>query len=378
MSNKQLIYDIIKRSGTISRIDIHREYEIRKATVTRITEKLLGDNLICLSGKDSLPKGRMPELLSVNDSAFHVIGIHATSNFLYGGLVSSGGVSQTYSKALFPEKLTGKSFLKCLEKFVCLLLKGAEGKNISISGIGLALPGEVDHELGSLVQAAVILPGIKSVPCKEFLENRFDLPVFVDHDAAMIAYAEFLWGQGKAVSNMGALFIGHGIGGRFIINGELFRGARNRAGEIGHIPLRREGPMCKCGLRGCFEALASIPVIEKNYSAAVSFEEIAVRAEAGEKKALTVLNEAAGYMGEALAVVFDVVDIDMVVISGEVIRAEKIIREPLIDAVMTNSHSKQPPNKEFIRFSRFAFEIGALGAAAVCVREVFSRIGIKI
>lgn len=378
MSNKQLIYDIIRDSGSISRIDIHRRYGIRKATVTRITEKLLEEKLICFSGKDSLPRGRTPELLSVNDSAFYVLGIHSTSNFLYGGIVSSGGNSQNYSKAIFPAKLTGESFLKLLGKFIKQMLAEAEQSNITISAIALALPGEVDHKNGSLVQAAVILPGLAGVPCKDFIEKKFKLPVIVDHDAAMITYAEFLWGQRKSVSNMGVLFVGHGIGGRFIINGELFRGVRNRAGELGHIPLRKEGPVCKCGLRGCVEALASVPVIEKKYSNEAFFSEIVNRAESGDKKAVFVLNEAAGYIGEALAIVFDIIDIDMMVIGGDIIKAEKIIKQPLIDSVMKNSHSKQPLNKEFLKFSRFGSEIGVLGAAAVCSREVFGNMGINI
>ncbi|MDD5728367.1 MAG: ROK family transcriptional regulator [Victivallales bacterium] len=378
MTNKQLIYDIIRESGSISRIDIHRRYGIRKATVTRITERLLKENLICFSGRESLPKGRTPELLAVNDSAFHVLGIHAASNFLYGGIVSSGGCPRSYSQAVFPLKLTRESFLELLEKFIRKILAEAERSNIIISAIALALPGEVDHKNGFLVQAAVILPGLVEVPCKNFIEKKFKLPVIVDHDAAMITYAEFLWGQGKTVSNLGALFVGHGIGGRFIINGELFRGARNRAGELGHIPLRRDGPVCKCGLRGCVESLASIPVIEKNYSGDVPFAEIAARAETGDKKAVSVLIGAAGYLGEALAIIFDIIDIDLMVVCGDIIKAEKIIRRPLIESVMKNSHSKQPPNKEFLKFSRFGPEVGVLGAAAAGSGKVFSKLGIII
>ena len=172
---------------------------------------------------------------------------------------------------------------------------------------------------------------------------------------------------------MGTLFIGHGIGGRFIINGKLFRGGRNRAGELGHIPLRRGGPLCKCGLRGCFEALASIPVIEKNYSNNISFEEVVSRAEAGEKRALEVLTEAAEYTGKAIAIIFDIIDVDMLVINGEIIIAESLIKEALLKAVLKHSHSKQPANKEFLTFSKFGREVGTIGAAAAAGTKYLCR-----
>ncbi len=378
MIKEQFVYDIIQKNGAVSRIDIHRNYGIRKATVTRITEKLLEQKLICFSGKDSIARGRAPELLSINSSAFHVLGIHAASNCLRAGIVSSGGNPQNYSTAIFPAKLTGDAFLKLLDKFIRQMLESAKRNNITISAIALALPGEVNHGDGSLVQAAVVLPGLAGVPCKNFIEKKFKLPVVVDHDAAMITYAEFLWGQGKSTPNMGSLFVSHGIGGRFIINGNLFRGARNRAGEVGHIPLRRKGPMCKCGLKGCVEALASIPAIEKNYSQEISFPEIVSRAEAGEKKAVKVLCQAAEYLGEALAIIFDVIDIDVMVVSGDIIKAERIIKQTLLDSVTQNSHSKQPSNKEFLKFSKFGSEIGILGAAAVCSRKTLEDMGINI
>lgn len=378
MSNRQLIYDIIKEHGPISRTDIHRDYEIRKATVTRITEKLLEEKLVCFSGKTPLPKGRAQELLSVNETAFYVLGVHAINNCLRAGIVSSSGNAQNYSTALFPSKLTANKFLNLLEKFIRQMLDEAGKNNIEIAAIALALPGEVDHVVGSLVQAAVILPDLAGVQCKSFIEKKFKIPTAVDHDAVMMTYAEFLWGQGKSVSNMGSIFVGHGIGGRFVINDSLFRGARNRAGEIGHIPLRRNGPACKCGLRGCLESLASIPAIEKRYSGNTPFSEILRRAENREKKALAVLNEAAEYLGEALAIIFDITDIDIMVVSGDIIQTEEIIKPVLLDSIMRNSHSKQPPNKEFLRFSKFGSEIGTLGAAAFGVKNVFMEKGISI
>jgi len=377
MSETQIIYDIIKQSGPIARVDIAKKYQKRPATVTRITNKLLKQNLICPCGKEILAKGRALELLEVSPEAFYVLGVHVVSSGFRGTIVSAGGEVISYSTITLQHKHTRQGFLEGLQRAVKEFLDSAKKNEIIISGIGLALPGEVNHKAGHLLQAAVILPELTEVPCKEFLEESFQLPVVVDHDAAMITMGEFCWGERRnRQASMGTLFIGHGISGRFIINGQLFRGARNRAGELGHIPLRRNGPKCKCGLRGCFEALASIPVIEKKYSGNISFAEIVNRAEAGEKRALGVLYEAAEYTGEAIAIIFDIIDVDLLVINGDIVTAKHLLKEPLLKSVMEHSHSKQPANKEFLTFSNFGPEAGAVGAAAAVTQSLFNNLGI--
>jgi N-acetylglucosamine repressor len=377
MSETQIIYDIIRQTGPVARVNIARKYQKRPATVTRITNKLLNQKLICSCGKDLQAKGRAPELLKVNPDVFYVLGVHTVSNGFRGSIVSAGGEVIAYSTIALQHKHDRQGFLKGLQYAVTQFLDSARGNGINAAAIGLGMPGEVDYLTGHLVRAAIIFPELTDVPCKEFLENHFQLPVVVDHNAAMMTLGEFLWGSGKTIqASMGTLFIGHGIGGRFIINGQLFRGARNRAGELGHIPLRHNGPKCKCGLNGCFEALASIPVIEKNYSGKISFAEIVSRAESGEKRALDVLHQAAEYTGEAIAIIFDMIDVDLLVINGDIVAAKNIIKEPLLKSVMAHSHSKQPLNKEFLTFSKFGPEVGTIGAAAAAVQKIYTGFGI--
>ena len=379
MSETQTIYDIIRQLGSVSRVDISKKHQKRPATVTRITNKLLKQKLICSCGKYPQARGRSRELLKVNPNAFYVLGVHVVSSGFRGSIVSAGGEVVSCSTTSVSHKHNCAGFLEDMHQAVKEFLNFARENKIIVSGIGLALPGEVNHQTGHLVQAAVILPELTKVPCKEYLENNFQLPIVVDHDAAMITLGEFYWGESRISHNsMGTLFIGHGISGRFVINGQLFRGARNRAGELGHIPLRRNGPKCKCGLRGCFEALASIPVIEKKYSANIAFPEIVARAKNGEKRALAVLHEAAEYIGEAIAMIFDIIDVDSLVINGDIIVAENVIKETVLKSVTKYSHSKQPLGKEFLTFSNFGSEVGTVGAAAAAVKKIYNNFGINI
>lgn len=377
-SASQIIYDIIRQTGPIARIDIHRRFHIRLATITRITERLLKHNLLIPCGHNTAPQGRNPELLQLNTDAFHVIGIHIVCNAFRGGIVSSGGQVKNYSTMEIPSDTDRNGLLKALEKFTAILMKKAVKMDIDIKAVGLALPGEIDIHDGTLIQAAVVLPGLTDIPFRSFLEARFKLPVRVDHDAAAITQAEQLWGKACSCRNFGTLFIGYGIGGRFVIDGRLYRGSRNRAGELGHIPLRHSGPPCPCGLEGCFEALASIRAIEKNYSGGKSFAQIVESAAGGDEKALSVLKTESEYIGEAVAIIFDILDLEMLVINGDIIAAEKIIKDAIIASATAHAHSKQPSGREFLTFSNFGEEVGILGAASGCIKELFTKQGIDI
>jgi predicted NBD/HSP70 family sugar kinase len=123
--------------------------------------------------------------------------------------------------------------------------------------------------------------------------------------------------------------------------------------------------------------MASIPVIEKNYSGNICFSEIVDKAESGEPRAIEVLHQAAQYLGEALAMIFDMLDVDLMVINGDIVAAKNIIQKTLIESVIKNSHSKQPPNKEFIKFSNFGPEVGTVGAAASAVQSIYSAFGVN-
>ena len=378
MSASQMIYDLIRRHGAISRIDLHRKYEIRAATVTRITEALAKNNLICGRGRDAVPRGRSPELIKINDSAFHVIGLHPVRSGIRAGIVSSGGKLERFSVLKTDEIAGKKTFMDSLVKITRELSRAADSAGFKISGIGVALPGEVDLVSGRLVQAAVILPGLENIPCQSHLEKKISLPVVADHDCAMITGAEALWGKASGCRNFGTMFIGQGIGGKFIIDGKLFRGWRNRSGEIGHIPLVRGGTSCACGLKGCFEALASIPAIERSVPGKHSFEEIVQMAENGDKASVSALLSAAEYIGEAAAIIFDILDIDRIVINGDIILAKSIIKDAVVNSIISNTHSKPPSNKEFLQFSEFGQEAGVLGAASAAVRNAMAGFGISI
>ena len=122
-----------------------------------------------------------------------------------------------------------------------------------ILGVGLGVPGPVDHRTGT-VHFFPNLPWWKEVKLKTILQKKMGLPVFLDNDAKLMALAEYRFGEVRNLPNVLCLTLGTGVGGGLILNGRLFRGQDNAAGEIGHLPINVSGPSCNCKGRACLES----------------------------------------------------------------------------------------------------------------------------
>lgn len=136
------------------------------------------------------------------------------------------------------------------------------------SAIGVSFGGPVDYRTGT-VRLSHHVSGWENVPLQKILEAEFDAPARVDNDANVAALGEARFGAGRGFLNLGYLTVSTGVGGGWILNGRPWRGADGMAGEIGHMTIDPNGPMCLCGKRGCVERLASGP-----YMAADAREEL--------------------------------------------------------------------------------------------------------
>lgn len=133
------------------------------------------------------------------------------------------------------------------------------GSPIAVIGIGMA--GQIEPNKG-IVKFA---PNLRwhDVPLKEDLEKSTKLPVLVTNDVRAATWGEWLYGAGKGCQDLVCLFVGTGIGGGVVSNGRMLTGANNTAGELGHMTIDFNGPICSCGNHGCFEAFAGGWAIEK-------------------------------------------------------------------------------------------------------------------
>jgi glucokinase len=208
-----------------------------------------------------------------------------------------------------------------------------------VVGVGLGAPGPVDPEAG-IVYNPPNLPGWQKVALGPRLAELLGVPVCVENDVNLGTLGEYRMGAGRGTRDMVGIFVGTGVGGGLILDGKLRTGFRNAAGEIGHMVVLADGPVCGCGRRGCLEAMASrtaierdirlglqagreslIPDLSKGKALNLTSGVIARAMEKGDPLVTDVMRRAQWYLGLITASVVNLLDPEMVVFGGGVIEA---------------------------------------------------------
>jgi glucokinase len=212
------------------------------------------------------------------------------------------------------------------------------------------------------------LTGWRNVPFAAMLSERLDqLPVSLEHDAKAAALAEFHFGAGRGTRSMCLIIVGTGIGAAMVVDGNLYRGEQNSAGEIGHFTVNLDGPICTCGSQGCVEAYASGPAIMNAYAYATrkkveSAEEIVRAAHAGDDIARRVFERAGRTLGAAIATIASTMDIGTYVMFGSVIKAGELLLGPARAAVSKYAY-QSIASRVKILVGELGNDAGILGAA---------------
>lgn len=209
-----------------------------------------------------------------------------------------------------------------------------------LSGIGVSAGAPTDAQRG-LVFTAPNLPGwgTDGFPLAERLSAALGgLPVRIENDADATALAEHRFGAGRGTRNMAFLTVGTGIGSGLILNGALHRGRRGAGGEIGHIAVVPGGRLCRCGLRGCLEAYASGPTlaelaVEWGWRGEATGRAVVEGARRGERACAAAVEQAAEHLGEALATLAMLLDLERIILGTLAVHAEELFL-PRVRAVV--------------------------------------------
>ncbi len=249
-----------------------------------------------------------------------------------------------------------------------------------ILGIGIGAPGLVDSKKG-IVHFLTNVPGWKDVNLKSILQDKLGLPVYIDNDANLMALAESRFGAAKGSKYAVCITLGTGVGGGLIINGELYRGFTQSAGEIGHVPICLRGAMCNCGNRGCLEAYVGNKYIIKRaiYAARkdkssilkglaggnlnkITPQLITEAAKKGDRLAIDLWRQAAEYLGAGLVFIVNVLDPEVIVVGGGVAGSGRFILDPL-KAYVKKAIAGGPARAVRIVMAKLGNDAGLIGAA---------------
>jgi len=256
-----------------------------------------------------------------------------------------------------------------------------------VAGVGIGAPGAVDFASGTVIFAPN-LEGWKDVALKKSLEKHLDVPVFVENDCNISALGVHVAELKAKPRNLIGIFVGTGIGGGLIVNGELYAGFNHTAGEIGHMVVDVNGPKCGCGNKGCLEALASRTAIFQQIKAGVKDGEKTILTEMlgddlsdlrsndlrkairrGDKFVDRIVEGAAEYLGIATANLVNILGPEVVVLGGGVIEA---LADEMMSVIIETAQDYAMPGTmkgvEIIA-SKLSDSAGITGGAVLARRE---------
>ena len=385
--NRLRIMEALYRRPSSSRADLARETMLSRATVSTLIEELVRAGLVeenaaapATAGAEA-GLGRPPVLLSLVSGAAFAVGLDFGHQHIRVALCDLSGEPIVDDYSLAQVDHAPIESLDLAHELVREALRrgGVAPDQLLGVGIGLAVPiVKATRELA----ADGILPGWHGIRPAEEMEARLGIPVALDNDANVGALGEKAFGVAREVDDLIYVRLSAGIGAGLIIEGHPYPGVTGVAGEIGHVLSDPSGPICRCGNRGCLEAVASpvavAALLERSIGEPVTVQRLLELVADGHRGARRAVAEAGEAVGRAVSMAVNILNPELVVVGGDLAQAGEALLAPITAAIERHSVA---PAAAAVRVT--AGTLGAraevLGAAALILakspRALVARLG---
>ncbi|WP_037411505.1 ROK family transcriptional regulator [Candidatus Solirubrobacter pratensis] len=364
-ANRLRVIDALRHEGSASRTDLVRITGLSRTTITTLVGDLQERGLVVEQEEHAVERperpgrGRPPVLLRLAPSAGAALGLDFGHRHVRVAVADLSSTVLAERRIDVDVDVAAATALDAAAGLVEEVLREAGVDRAQVVGAGMGLPGPIDRRTGT-VGSSVILPGWAGVHAAEELARRIDFHVEVDNDANLGALAEFSLGAGRGMQDMVYVKVSSGIGAGLVLGGRLHHGATGIAGEIGHVQVRADGAVCRCGNRGCLETVASGPallnVLRPVHDESLTLAGMLELAAAGDLGTQRVINDAGRAIGQALGDLCNSLNPSMIVVGGDVSAAGA----PLLDGIReTVDRYAQPGAAQAVTVTR-----GVLGERA--------------
>lgn len=385
--NQSVILEAIRQSGEgLSRIELVTVTGLSAQTVTNITRRLLDEGFIREAGRTINGPGKPRVTLRLVEDSRFAVGVHLDPAVMTFVLLDLSGAVVRRMSVRTPAK-DPRRIVEAMAATIDTLIEGSGVDRALIAGVGVAAPGPLDAEKGTVIDPPKLL-GWHRVPLRAVLAEATGFPVVLEKDTTSAAVGELWTRTDSADDSFVFIYLGTGIGAALARDGEAVRGSTRNIGEVGHIIVDPDGPPCTCGSRGCVEVVCTPQAIieqaeragvflddrEVSDVAAVDarFSQLCERAADGDAPAIGVLRQAAAHTAVLTAVLTNMLEVDRVVFGGPFWSrlADAYLRE--IPARLEQASATRAVRSLPVDGTVVGDDVGAVGAACVVLDSVLS------
>lgn len=339
------------------------------ATVSNIVKELSAGGVLHTS--PTTQSGRRAQHVTLAHALGLVVGVHFSTRHMRIALADVAHTVVAEHHLPLAKDHRADNELDRTALLIADMLERLQASMSEILAVGIALPAPVDRKAGTTARSG-ILRGWDGIPVAEVMERRLGRPVFLDNAANLAALAELRMGAARGKQDAIFIDIGDGIGAGLVINGQIFRGHNGSAGEFGHTTIVENGPLCRCGNRGCLEAIAGgYAILDglKPTHGNLKLNDVVTKAMGGDPGCTRAIADAGKHIGVAAANLSNLFDPERLVVGGELSRAGEILLGPIRHAMERSVIVDELSMPDIVQ-GQLGVRAATLGAVAFAIDQV--------
>lgn len=370
--NRSLLLSLVRNHERISYTDLSKKSGLTPKSVYEIINGLIEEGYMTEAFIGESSGGRKPTMLSLKSNSYYSIGIDIDVGRIKAVLMDFIG-SVIYESETKMSETDYEMHVNCISDITNSIITKFNLSDTQLLGLGISVAGFVNSSTKKIIMAPNL--GWENKDLIGDLTSRLSCRVFLDNEAMASAVCEKWIGDCKDDKHFICINIMSGIGAGIYASDQPYRGVSGSAGEIGHITMDRNGPVCGCKNRGCLETFSSTTAIlkraDKAYGRKTSLEELIDLARGGDEIALEIFNTAADYLGMAICYLVNTFNPSKVVLGKDFTKYSEFMMKTLVERVRATSLTNNYESV-VIAVSKFGDKAPVLGAAMLPVRKIFN------
>ncbi|MCF6356655.1 MAG: ROK family transcriptional regulator [Draconibacterium sp.] len=383
--HKKRILRLLYKHGNLSAPQICKHINVSLPTAFTLLNDLISSDYILSKGVGKSKGGRRPLIYGLKKDSVFVVACDMGRYFTRMTVFNTHNEQITSLKTI-ETSIDDPELAEKLYRGAKNLLEEYDIPYDKVFGVGIDMPGLIDSNKG--INYTIKDTSLQKV--KERIQKKFDKLVFVDNDARMQAFGEYIFGKAKDKHEAIVINWNWGIGLGIIINGKIYKGTSGFAGELSHLKMVDNGRLCICGKTGCLETIASshalihyanqgiesnivtqLRSIVNNGAKELTVEDIISAANLGDEFCISILSKIGMALGKGLSYIIQLLNPEIIVLSGRLAKANQFILIPIQQSLNKYCLQKISSNSEIV-ISELEEKSGLLGLAATLYQKIFS------